>query len=85
MSADSIDRLLAEWEERLRRVDESLLALEAEPTYQMLAPRAQTRAPLEGETRRGVGPAARKGIVATSVQSTASTRPSASRNLCLRR
>ena len=57
MSAEAIDRVLAEWEERLRRVDESLLALEAEPTYQMLAPRSQMRAPLEGETKRVVEPA----------------------------
>lgn len=57
MTIEAIDRVLGEWEERLRRVDESLLALEAEPTYQMLAPRTRTRAPLEGETRRVVEPA----------------------------
>jgi hypothetical protein len=57
MSVEAIDRVLAEWDERLRRVDESLLALEAEPTYQMLAPRSRTRAPLEGETKRVVEPA----------------------------
>jgi hypothetical protein len=57
MSAEVVDRVLAEWDERLRRIDESLLALEAEPTYQMLAPRASTRAPLQGETARVVAPA----------------------------
>jgi hypothetical protein len=54
MSTETVDALLAEWDERLRRIDESLLALEAEPTYQMLAPRAQPRTPLEGETARVV-------------------------------
>jgi hypothetical protein len=57
MTIEAIDRVLGEWEERLRRVDESLLALEAEPTYQMLAPRSQTSAPLDGETGRVVQPA----------------------------
>jgi hypothetical protein len=57
MGAEDVDRVLSEWDERLRRIDESLLALEAEPTYQMLAPRASPRAPLEGETARVVGPA----------------------------
>jgi hypothetical protein len=63
MSVEAVDRMLAEWEERLRRVDESLLALEAEPTYQMLAPRPgpassqAARVRLEGETKRVVEPA----------------------------
>jgi hypothetical protein len=57
MSVEAIDRVLTEWDERLRRVDESLLALENEPTYQMLAPRSRTRAPLEGESKRIVMPA----------------------------
>jgi hypothetical protein len=57
MGLEEIDRVLAWWDERLRRIDESLLALEAEPTYQMLAPRSATRATLEGETARVVGPA----------------------------
>jgi hypothetical protein len=57
MGVEAIDRVLQEWDERLRRVDESLLALENEPTYQMLAPRTRTRAPLEGETKRVVVPA----------------------------
>jgi hypothetical protein len=57
MALDAIDRLIEDWEERLRRVDENLLALESEPTYQMLAPRAAPRPVLEGETERVVGPA----------------------------
>jgi hypothetical protein len=57
MTIELVDRVLAEWDERLQRIDESLLALEAEPTYQMLAPRASPRAPLEGETARIVAPA----------------------------
>jgi hypothetical protein len=57
MGVEAIDRILAEWEERLRRIDESLLALEAEPTYQMLAPRSSPRMPLRGETARIVSPA----------------------------
>jgi hypothetical protein len=54
---DAIDRLLQEWDERLRRVDENLLALESEPTYEMLAPRSAPRAPLDGDTKRIVSPA----------------------------
>ena len=57
MSVEEIDRVLAWWDERLRRIDESLLALEAEPTYQLLAPRSSPRATMEGETLRLVGPA----------------------------
>jgi hypothetical protein len=52
MSVDAIDRALAEWDERLRRIDENLLALEAEPTYQMLS-----GVSLDGETKRVVEPA----------------------------
>src|SRR5262249_37230389 len=51
----AIDPLLASWDERLRRVDENLLALEAEPTYQMLA--GAPRAPTDGVTRARVEPA----------------------------
>lgn len=57
MGTEVVDRVLSEWDERLRLIDESLLALEAEPTYQMLAPRSTTRAPLQGETARVVAPA----------------------------
>jgi hypothetical protein len=57
MTIETIDAVLLEWDERLRRVDESLLALEADATYQMLAPRSQTRTNVEGETKRVVEPA----------------------------
>jgi len=57
MSIEEIDRVLAWWDESLRRIDESLLALEAEPTYQLLAPRSSPRSTMEGETLRLVGPA----------------------------
>src|ERR1700735_4025225 len=57
MTAETLDSLFAQWDDRLARIDESLLALEAEPTYQMLAPRAAPRAPLDGETARLVPPA----------------------------
>lgn len=57
MSAAEVDRLLGEWEERLRRVDENLLALESDPTYQMLAPRTQGVETIDGETARVVKPA----------------------------
>jgi hypothetical protein len=52
--ADALS-LLAAWEERLRRVDDNLIALEAEPTYQMLT--GPGRATLTGETKRVVEPA----------------------------
>ena len=57
MGVELVDRLLSEWDERLRRIDDSLLALEAEPTYQMLAPRSSPRAELRGQTARLVAPA----------------------------
>ena len=34
---DQIDLLLAAWDERLRRMDENLVALESEAIYQILA------------------------------------------------
>jgi hypothetical protein len=57
MTLDEIDQLLAAWEERLRRVDENLLALEGEPTYQMLSGPAGKRAELSGVTAARVSPA----------------------------
>jgi hypothetical protein len=57
MNVEAVDRVLADWEERLRRVDENLLALESDPTYQMVAPRGQVASSLEGETARVVRPA----------------------------
>jgi chaperonin cofactor prefoldin len=53
----AIDQLLAAWEERLRRVDENLIALEGDPTYQMLSGTSGTRAALEGVTAARVSPA----------------------------
>ncbi len=52
-----LDQLLAAWDDHLARVDENLLALEAEPTYQMLMGAGGHRAPLDGVTRTRVGPA----------------------------
>jgi len=55
MREEDVDLLIASWDERLRRVDENLIALEGEPTYQMLAGGA--RAGLVGHTRARVVPA----------------------------
>lgn len=57
MTLETVDAVLCEWQERLRLVDESLLALEADPTYQMLAPGSPAGWIVEGETRRLVEPA----------------------------
>ncbi|MFT3765537.1 MAG: hypothetical protein QM820_08490 [Minicystis sp.] len=54
---EQIDDLLLAWEERLRRMDENLVALEGEPAYQLLAGKAGARPVLEGRTRDRVGPA----------------------------
>ncbi len=52
-----VDRLILSWDTRLQRVDENLILLEGEPTYQVLAGTAGLRAPLEGITRARVAPA----------------------------
>ena len=52
-----VDQAIAAWGERLRRVDENLLALEAEATYQMLSGIRSTPVPLEGITKERVRPA----------------------------
>ena len=58
MNAEAeVDQLIHSWDERLKRVDENLILLESEPTYQMLAGVAGQRAPLEGVTRARVAPA----------------------------
>ena len=58
MSVEAIDQLLTAWEERLKRVDDNLLALEADATYQALSgSTTNRRAPLEGMTKARVGPA----------------------------
>lgn len=54
---DRIDALLRAWDERLRRMDENLVALEGEPSYQILAGKAGQRPALEGVTRAHAGPA----------------------------
>jgi hypothetical protein len=54
---EQIDLLLAAWDERLRRMDENLVALESEAIYQILAGKAGKRPALEGATKAQVGPA----------------------------
>ncbi len=54
---EQIDLLLAAWDERLRRMDENLVALESEAIYQILAGKAGKRPALEGATKARVGPA----------------------------
>jgi hypothetical protein len=54
---EQIDLLLAAWDERLRRMDESLVALESEAIYQILAGKAGKRPVLAGVTKDRVGPA----------------------------
>jgi hypothetical protein len=54
---EQIDLLLAAWDERLRRMDENLVALESEAIYQILAGKAGKRPSLEGVTKERVGPA----------------------------
>ena len=57
MTLDAVDQRLAAWAERLVRMNDNLLALEAEPTFQMLSGTAGTRAPLDGITATRVSPA----------------------------
>jgi hypothetical protein len=52
---EDLDQVIAAWDERLRRVDENLIALEADPTYQMLG--GSARATLRGKTKDRVVPA----------------------------
>ncbi len=52
-----VDQLIASWEERLSRVDENLILLESEPTYQVLSGRGGQKVALEGITRQRVLPA----------------------------
>jgi hypothetical protein len=52
-----VDQLLASWDERLKRVDDNLIALESDPVYELLSGVGGKRAPLEGVTRSRVGPA----------------------------
>jgi hypothetical protein len=58
MSAEAeVDELLASWDERLKRIDENLIALESEPTYEILAGSRGQKAALDGVTRQRVEPA----------------------------
>jgi hypothetical protein len=57
LTIEGVDALLAAWEARLRRMDENLIALEGDDTYQLLAGKAGRRAPLLGVTRERVLPA----------------------------
>jgi hypothetical protein len=52
MTLDEIDQRLSVWDEWLRRIDENLIALEGEPTYQVLTSPARTT--LEGRTAERV-------------------------------
>lgn len=52
-SQDELERLLAAWDERLRRVDDNLLALEGDPTYRLCEGRLER---LEGRTREVLAP-----------------------------
>jgi hypothetical protein len=56
-TAERLDELLQAWDERLARVDANLVALEADPTYQLLARPGGLKASLEGVTRDRVAPA----------------------------
>ena len=53
----AVDALLSAWEQRLRRMDENLIALEGDDAYQLLAGKAGRRAPLIGLTAERVLPA----------------------------
>ncbi|HSY24282.1 MAG TPA: hypothetical protein VK841_19275 [Polyangiaceae bacterium] len=52
MTLDEIDQRLLAWDECLRRIDENLIALEGDPTYQVLTSPARTT--LEGRTAERV-------------------------------
>lgn len=54
---EGVDALLSAWEQRLRRMDENLIALESEEAYQRLAGVAGRRAALLGATAAQVLPA----------------------------
>jgi hypothetical protein len=60
MNAEAeVDELLVAWEDRLRRVDENLVALESEPVYELLSRADEQKSRLEGVTRQKVEPALR--------------------------
>jgi len=55
LTTDEVDRALADWQVRLRRIDDNLVALETNPTC-MLLEQAADRG-LDGATRARVAPA----------------------------
>ena len=57
MTLDEIDQTLQSWKARLRRVDENLVALDQDPTAQLLEGRDGHRPMLKGLTQQRVGPA----------------------------
>jgi hypothetical protein len=57
VTVERIDELLEAWEARLARVDANLVALEADPTYQVLARPGGVKESLEGVTRQRIVPA----------------------------
>lgn len=57
LELEQIDTLLAAWDERIRRMDENLLALEGDAIYQILAGKAGKRAALSGVSKERVYPA----------------------------
>ena len=54
---EGVDALLSAWEQRLRRMDDNLIALESDAAYQRLAGIAGRRAALVGVTAERVHPA----------------------------
>jgi hypothetical protein len=57
LEIEQIDALLAAWDERIRRMDENLIALEGDAIYQILAGNAGKRAALSGVSKERVYPA----------------------------
>lgn len=57
LSIEQVDALLEAWDDRLRRMDDNLVALEGESIYQRLAGKAGRRPPLEGISAARLGPA----------------------------
>jgi hypothetical protein len=56
-SVEDVDRLIEAWEQRVALADSNLVALESEPTVQMLARPGGLTASLEGVTKQRLGPA----------------------------
>lgn len=54
---DEVDRLIEAWDQRIALADANLVALESEPTAQMLARPGGLKTSLEGVTKQRLGPA----------------------------